>query len=146
MKEWWWAWSSVIWTMLIPYCMVYWTVQEKTPVSTKMAAKLVLNRSKNSSSTALRSLHWLPIWQRIKFKILTLDYNSLKGKAPVYLKNLLVPLLSARNVHSSSDTTRSLIPKDQSKTVCRQKFQCRRTSTLEPVTKGICESNSFEIF
>ena len=42
-----------------------------------MAAKLVLNKRKYDSSTeCMRSLHWLPIRQRVKYKTLTLIYKS----------------------------------------------------------------------
>ena len=55
-----------------------------------MSAKLVLRRSKFSSATdALKTLHWLPIRLRIKFKLLTIVHKCLYGIAPQYLKNLL---------------------------------------------------------
>ena len=55
-----------------------------------IAAKLVLGKSKYVSSTrCLGELHWLPIQQRIEFKIITLVYKSLHGLAPQYLVNLL---------------------------------------------------------
>ena len=55
-----------------------------------MAAKLVLQRDRRSSATdALKSLHWLPIRQRIKFKVICLVYRALNGQAPKYLTALL---------------------------------------------------------
>ena len=38
----------------------------------------------------LKTLHWLPIHLRIKYKILLLTYKALNGLAPAYLRNLLV--------------------------------------------------------
>ena len=56
-----------------------------------IAAKLVLGKSKsNSSSQCLRELHWLPIKQRIQYKILCLVHKCLDCKAPKYLQDLLV--------------------------------------------------------
>ena len=39
-------------------------------------------------------LHWLPMQKRIEFKILMLMRNCLAGQAPVYLRELCVPVLS----------------------------------------------------
>ena len=56
-----------------------------------IAAKLVLGYSKyDSSKMALNTLHWLPVKKRIDFKILSLVHKCLYGKAPEYLKNLLI--------------------------------------------------------
>ena len=56
-----------------------------------IAAKLVLGKSKSdSSSQCLRELHWLPIKQRIQYKILCLVHKCLDCKAPKYLQDLLV--------------------------------------------------------
>ena len=94
-----------------------------------MAAKFVLNRSIYSSSTeGLRSLHCMSTQQRIKFKVLTLVYKSLKGQTLVYLQNLLVPLESGRNLHSSSDMTRFLIPKTKAKMFVDRSFSVGETS------------------
>ena len=38
---------------------------------------------------SLMQLHWLPVEQRIIFKVLLLVYKALNGKAPVYLSELL---------------------------------------------------------
>ena len=51
-------------------------------------------------------LHWLPVRQRIKFKLLLITYKTLRGLAPVYLSKLLTlksPSQSYR-LRSSHDT------------------------------------------
>ena len=53
------------------------------------AAGLVYRLSKyDDVYPLLKSLHWLPIKQRIDFKILTITHNSLHHKAPAYLTDL----------------------------------------------------------
>ena len=48
-----------------------------------IAAKIVLGKDRYDSSTrCLAELHWLPIQQRIEFKIITLVHKSLHGLAP----------------------------------------------------------------
>ena len=52
-----------------------------------MCARLVLRRTKWDSATdCLSSLHWLPIKQRIKFKLCMLTYKLLHREGPVYLQ------------------------------------------------------------
>ena len=53
-------------------------------------AKLVLQKDKLASSTeCLCALHWLPIRERIDYKMLTLVIKSLNYQAPDYLQDLL---------------------------------------------------------
>ena len=55
-----------------------------------LAAKLVLKKSKYDSWTdAFRSLHWLPIKERIIFKLMLLVHNALDLKSPTYIRNML---------------------------------------------------------
>ena len=51
-----------------------------------MAAKIVLKKGQYDSSTrCLEELHWLPIEQRINFKVVTLVHKCIHGKATSYL-------------------------------------------------------------
>ena len=55
-----------------------------------MAAKVITCAGRYDSSTeALKTLHWLPIHLRIQFKIATLVFRSLHGTAPKYLCDLI---------------------------------------------------------
>ena len=49
----------------------------------------------------IKSLHWLPVSQRIDFKILLLVYKALKGLGPKYMLDLLVPYEASRPLRSS---------------------------------------------
>ena len=52
------------------------------------AAKVVLQRDKFSSSAeALNILHWLPVKDRIEYKILCIIYKCLNNLAPSYLSS-----------------------------------------------------------
>ena len=51
---------------------------------------------------ALRSLHWLPICQRIEFKIALLVFRCIIGLAPLYLTALISIRDSGRETRSSS--------------------------------------------
>ncbi|KAK3525831.1 hypothetical protein QTP70_010908 [Hemibagrus guttatus] len=73
------------------------------------AAPLVFNLPKFSHTTPLlRSLHWLPVAARIRFKTLMLAYKAKNGPAPSYLKALVTPRTAPRSLRSTS--TARLVP------------------------------------
>ena len=54
------------------------------------AARLVCNAGKYCHITPLFfKLHWLPIRERILFKILSITYKAVHGHAPNYIKELM---------------------------------------------------------
>ena len=56
----------------------------------------------NHVTPILRDLHWLPVEQRIKFKIILLVYKCLNNVAPVYLKELVHKDRPKRQLRSST--------------------------------------------
>ncbi len=65
------------------------------------AARLLLKCRKHEHITlVLRSLHWMPVCQRIDFKILLFVYKSLHNFAPVYLYELLHLYTLSRSLRS----------------------------------------------
>ncbi|XP_036409823.1 uncharacterized protein LOC118795431, partial [Megalops cyprinoides] len=63
------------------------------------AARLIYNLPKFSCVTLLlRSLHWLPIEARIRFKTLTLTFSAV----PTYLQDLIQPYAPARQLRSAT--------------------------------------------
>ncbi|KAK3569886.1 hypothetical protein QTP86_006751 [Hemibagrus guttatus] len=73
------------------------------------AARLVFNLPKFSHTTPLlRSLHWLPMAARIRFKTLMLAYKAKNGPAPSYLKALVTSRTALRLLRSTS--TARLVP------------------------------------
>ena len=70
-------------------------------VQNSLARAVLRLKSRDHISPALHSLHWLPIHQRIQFKICLLTYKSLHNQAPVYLSNLLKPYVPSRRLRSS---------------------------------------------
>ena len=93
-----------------------------------MSAKLVLKCNKSDSATqCLRDFHWLPIRERIIFKMLTLTYKCLHTEAPVHLKNLLVLHPNTRQLRSSKMLYRLIVP-----FTTRQTFAARSYSVVAP--------------
>ena len=56
------------------------------------AARIVFKSNKYDHITPLlKGLHWLPIEQRIKFKILSITFKALNKQAPNYITDLRRP-------------------------------------------------------
>ena len=54
------------------------------------SARLISGTRKHDHIThVLKELHWLPVQQRIKFKLLLTVYKCLNGSAPLYLRRRL---------------------------------------------------------
>ena len=59
------------------------------------AARVVYDlKLRDHISEAIRALHWLPIKQRIDFKLCLLVHHTFNGRAPSYLQGLITPSAS----------------------------------------------------
>ena len=68
------------------------------------AARVITQWRKYDHITpVLVDLHWLPVKQRIDFKILLLTYKALNGLAPTYLREQLVPYSPTRTLRSKEN-------------------------------------------
>jgi hypothetical protein len=66
-------------------------------------ARVVSSAGRRDSTTAiLKDLHWLPIEQRIKYKVSLLTHKVLQDEQPKYLSELVVKHQPARVLRSSS--------------------------------------------
>ena len=85
------------------------------------AARLVFGCGRDQpSGSLLTDLHWLPVKERICFKMFTLIYKILHAQAPSYLVNLIHLQIGISDAHShrlssSSDLTRLSIPRSKRK-------------------------------
>ena len=83
------------------------------------AAKLIFCKSRRDhASPLLHQLHWLPVNQRIYFKILLYVYKCLNGLGPAYLTSCLSLYSPAREgLRSASDFTRLVVHHIHNRTV-----------------------------
>ena len=66
------------------------------------AARVVSRVGKYDHITpVLKNLHWLPVEQRVIFKILLLTYKILHDTGPIYLKKFVTCYTPERDLHSS---------------------------------------------
>jgi hypothetical protein len=86
------------------------------------SARLLLRQGKHEHiQPTLKALHWLPISQRISYKILLQTYKCLNGLAPDYLCELISISQPVRSLRSSSAVKLNL-PHTTLKTVGAKSF------------------------
>ena len=113
---------------------------------TDSAARLLTGSRKHDQITPiLKELHWLPIQQRIIYKILTLTYKTLNSDAPMYLKDLLQRYKPARNLRSASKNL-LLVSKFKLKTYGTGAFSVAAPTLWNNIPENIRQSPTFSTF
>ena len=80
------------------------------------AARLTLKAPNTDHITShLRTLHWLPIDARIKYKLCSLCFGAITSTGPVYFSDLLKIYTPSRQLRSSADIRILCIPSVNSK-------------------------------
>ena len=86
----------------------------KLQLAQNAAARILTKTRKFDHITPiLKDLHWLPVRERINFKLLLLTWKALNGTAPSYISNLLVPYQPIR-ILRSSDKNLLAVPRTSS--------------------------------
>ena len=113
-----------------------------------MCAKLILGKSKyDSSSEAIKELHWLPITKRIQFKVLCLVHKSLLGEAPDYLATMFKFEYRTYSVTTrSSDEHLLHIPSTRRKTFADRSVDVQGPILWNKLPKDIKEVKNHDIF
>ena len=68
-----------------------------------------------SVKAACRDMHWLPVCERIEFKILVLTYSVLSSGRPCYLRELFTYHMPARSLRSSFHDKKLVVPLSKTK-------------------------------
>jgi hypothetical protein len=90
------------------------------------AARIITRSAKHHSITSImKQLHWLPIKQRVQFKIATITWKSLHSQAPSYIDELLTPYVPSRPLRSSNRND-LVIP------LCHNNYGARAFSSAAP--------------
>ena len=76
------------------------------------------------SQSVFLLLHWLPILERIKYKVAWMRFNVINGSGPAYLSELLHVYTPSSTLRSSSDTRMLKIQKYKRKTHSFRTFSC----------------------
>jgi hypothetical protein len=87
------------------------------------SARLILRKKKTDHITPLlKQLHWLPISERISYKLNTITYKCLHKTAPSYLSDTLSLYTPSRTLRSTADTLKLKIPRTKLVTAGQRSF------------------------
>ena len=129
-------------------CLLYGITQSSTQKLQKVlnaAARLIFKAGKfDSASPLLKKLHWLPVKERIMFKILLITFKAQHGLAPGYLNDLLHPYQPNRTLRSS-DKHLLIVPKTNLQ-YGERAFQTCAPKLWNDLPLFIRETNSLELF
>lgn len=102
------------------------TINKLQSLMNAAARVVTLTPQDEHISPVLHKLHWLPVQQRIHFKILCITYKAIHGSAPNYLCNLITIYRPTRTLRSSSAALQLVIPRS------KLRFGDRRFSVAAP--------------
>ena len=111
------------------------------------AARVVASLRKFDHITpTLIDLHWLPIEQRIEFKILLLTFKALHGKSPAYIKDMIV--VDSQCVYGlrSKKATKLMVPKTLCKTLGDRSFAYAAPFLWNKLPNHIRTATSLDVF
>ena len=102
----------------------------------------------NSTTQALKALHWLPIRLRIEYKVLTLVFKCVHHLAPEYLCSMIKPQQITRPSLRSGWREHTLqVPQTKHKTFADRAFSVqgpRMWNNLPSELKSIADFNVFK--
>ena len=90
-------------------------------------------------------VHWLPVKQRIDFKILLITYKALNGQAPTYITDLLSYYRPARPLRLSTQNLLSN-PRYNLKNYRGRSFAVATPRLWNALPLAVKNSNSVDIF
>ena len=109
------------------------------------AARLVTRTWSSEQITPLRTLHWLPVRQRITYKTPLLTNKALNGIAPKYIADLLQPYTPTRQLRSSSKNL-LVTPKSNLKFYGDRSFQVAAPRLWNSLTDDIRSIQNLDVF
>ena len=110
------------------------------------AARIVTRTPKACHiSPVLKMLHWLPVKERIQYKILFYTYKALNDSAPPYIRDLLQQYLPTRTLRS--ETKHMLcVPKSKTVTYSKRCFKIMAPVLWNSLPYDIKTSESLGVF
>ena len=84
------------------YGLPKYKIQRLQYVLNAVARLVTLSRENDHISPVLMELHWLPVEQRVEFKILLYTYKVVNSMASVYLQELSVFYIPGRSLRSGN--------------------------------------------
>ena len=110
------------------------------------AARMITEtRRRDHITPVLFSLHWLPVRQRIEFKLLLLVFRAVHHLCPVYLSSLVIPYTPTRTLRSA-DQHLLTIPRYHLERYGRRAFSVAGPTLWNALPPAIRRANSVAVF
>jgi len=107
------------------------------------AARIVLKAPKRSHvSPLLRTLHWLPVQQRIDYKVARLTFKVRSTSTPSYMRLLIQDRKQSHNLRSTTRALRQPI----TTTFAKRAFRCSAPAVWNSLPKTVLNSDSLAVF
>ena len=99
---------------------------------------------RKNAKPLLRSLHWLPVKQRVTYKMATLTFKVLSSSTPTYLHDLIQPAVPVRPLRSSDAP---LLSAARTRTeLARRAFSVAAPHTWNSLPSDIRSCHTFHTF
>ena len=79
-------------------------IQPLQKIQNFAASLILLAPCHHDSTPLLEKMHWLPISERIKYKVACVCFSAIIGSGPAYLSELLYVYTPSHTLRSASDT------------------------------------------
>ena len=111
-----------------------------------MAARIITRTSKRDHiKPVLKQLHWMPVKQRIEYKVLIHTFKVLSGQSPSYLIETIQPYHPARTL-GSQDKALLIVPKSKTRSYGDRHFSVSSAKLWNVLPNYIKNSNSVQYF
>ena len=111
------------------------------------AARLIFRTTRFAHDTPmLHSLHWLPIEQKIKYKLSLLCFKIISHQAPIYLSELLHLYTPSWHLRSSTDSRVFRIPSFRTKSCGQCSFSYQAPVNWNQLPVSVHHSTSVSSF
>ena len=138
------CWSLGIWLCTVLYGLPRFLIEKLQHVQNFSAQLFAGSYKYDHIMPVLKSLHWLPVEQRIWYKIAVLGFKCVYGSAPSYLQNLVELYTPRRTLRRSNDKLTLSIPK--MRTLCGERsfrYHCAVEWNTSQYGIRSCESYLF---
>ena len=94
----------------------------------------------------LKELHWLPVQQRVEYKILTHTYKALHGQSPEYTKHMLEVYIPQRDLMYKNNSLTLVVPRSRTATYGDRSFVTVAPTLWNALPVGIRDSGTLPSF
>ena len=127
------------------YGVTDYNISKLQRVQNSLARVVCQSAYRSSATNLLRELHWLPVRQRIDYKIATISYRTCQCQQPKYLLEWLNTYRPTRTLRSS-DTGLLVVPKHTKTVTASRAFRVAAPTVWNTLPQFVRSADSFTVF